>query len=177
MSTTQSETLETFDEIREIVDVLSDNMNQPLDAAATHAVQIVGLESHVPCVKDTDCSQLFWKKIESSYNQGHFSHAESWCRLALHGVFAKSGTSNAAKIARFASNCGDESQRLIGIRKMILCALERHDTAAAREIFGQMSADAKVAPVTQYLMFKVALRSGERDFGKQTSFQEAREST
>lgn len=50
---------------------------------------------------------------------------------------------------------------------MILCALERQDTGLAREVFSQMAAEAKAAPMTQYLMFKVALRSGEKDFGEQ----------
>ena len=50
----------------------------------------------------------------------------------------------------------------------MLCALARQDTGLAREVYNQMSPDAQRAPMTQYLMFKVALRSGERDFGSYT---------
>jgi hypothetical protein len=54
-------------------------------------------------------------------------------------------------------------------RKMILCALNRHDLAAAREMFHRMPASSKTAPLTQYLMFKVSLRSGDREQGESSA--------
>jgi hypothetical protein len=49
---------------------------------------------------------------------------------------------------------------------MIQCALQRQDTGAAREVFNKMSDTGKSAPMTRYLMFKVALRSGDAEFGR-----------
>ncbi len=51
----------------------------------------------------------------------------------------------------------------------MLCALASQDPGSAREIFSQMSSDAKTAPLTQYLMFKVALRSGDQEAGGHAS--------
>ena len=48
---------------------------------------------------------------------------------------------------------------------MIQCALERQDNGTAREIFNKMSVIGKAAPLTRFLMFKVALRSGDAEFG------------
>jgi len=51
-------------------------------------------------------------------------------------------------------------------RKMILCALARHDYAAAREVFSKMSDIGRDDPITRYLMYKVGLHNGEADFGR-----------
>lgn len=48
----------------------------------------------------------------------------------------------------------------------MLCALAGQDPGSAREAFSQMSSDAKAAPLTQYLLFKVALRSGDQEAGE-----------
>src|SRR4051794_20406816 len=48
---------------------------------------------------------------------------------------------------------------------MVQCALQRPDIGAAREVFNKMSDGGKEAPMTRYLMFKVALRSGDAEFG------------
>jgi len=49
---------------------------------------------------------------------------------------------------------------------MILCALARHDYAAAREVFSKMSDIGRDDPITRYLMYKVGLHNGEADFGR-----------
>ncbi|KAJ9649388.1 sporulation-specific protein 22 [Coniosporium tulheliwenetii] len=91
---------------------------------------------------------LLWKRIEAAYTQEQYEVAESWCRLTIHGVFEKSGELNRSKIAR----------------KIILCALARQDLPTAREAFFQMSDAGKAAPMTRYLMYKVAMREGDTDF-------------
>ncbi|KAF1989013.1 SPO22-domain-containing protein [Aulographum hederae CBS 113979] len=86
---------------------------------------------------------LIWNRIESTYSQNHFDMAESWCSLAAHPLFEQCGELNQAKLAR----------------KLILCALGRHNLDAAREHWFRMTDVAKSAPITRYLMFKVAVRS------------------
>ena len=49
---------------------------------------------------------------------------------------------------------------------MILCALARHDYAAAREVFSKMSDPSREDRVTRYLMYKVALHANNPDLGK-----------
>jgi hypothetical protein len=51
-------------------------------------------------------------------------------------------------------------------RKIILCALARHDYAAAREVFTKMSDTGRDDRITRYLMYKVGLHNGEADFGR-----------
>ncbi|POS79951.1 hypothetical protein DHEL01_v201659 [Diaporthe helianthi] len=90
---------------------------------------------------------LIWKKVEANYNQGQYGMAERWCRLALNPVFSNSGPVNRLKIQR----------------KLLLCALAQNDVDTARSIFCNMSRDAREDPMTQYLMYKTTVRSGDRD--------------
>ncbi|KAI9826189.1 MAG: hypothetical protein M1819_007445 [Sarea resinae] len=82
---------------------------------------------------------LLWKRIESLASQQQYLHAQTWCRLALHTLFQNSGDMNMAKIS------------------------SHHDLASAREAYSQMSQTAKDAPMTKYLMYKVAIRTGDTD--------------
>lgn len=90
---------------------------------------------------------LIWKKIEANYSQGHYDMAEKWCQLALSPVFSNSGPSNTAKIQR----------------KLLLCAIARNDVDSAKSTLYSMSRDAQEDPMTQYLMYKVTVRSGDRE--------------
>lgn len=90
---------------------------------------------------------LIWKKVEANYNQGQYGMAERWCRLALNPVFSNSGPLNSMKIQR----------------KLLLCALAQNDFDAARSTFRTMSRDAQKDPMTQYLMYKASVRSGDRE--------------
>lgn len=90
---------------------------------------------------------LIWKKVEANYNQGQYGMAERWCRLALNPVFSNSGPLNGMKIQR----------------KLLLCALAQNDVYAARSTFCTMSHDAQNDPMTQYLMYKTSVRSGDRE--------------
>ncbi|KAG8164456.1 hypothetical protein KVR01_006374 [Diaporthe batatas] len=90
---------------------------------------------------------LIWKKVEANYNKGQYAMAERWCRLALNPVFTNSGPLNSMKIQR----------------KLLLCALAQNDVDAARSVFCTMTLDAQKEPMTQYLMYKTTVRSGDRE--------------
>jgi tetratricopeptide (TPR) repeat protein len=90
---------------------------------------------------------LILRKVEANYNQGQYEMAERWCRLALSPAFSNSGPLNSAKIQR----------------KLLLCALARNDVDSAKSTFCIMSRDAQKDPMTQYLMYKTAVRSGDRE--------------
>ncbi|WQF82317.1 Putative meiosis specific protein Spo22/ZIP4/TEX11 [Colletotrichum destructivum] len=90
---------------------------------------------------------LIWKKIEITYSQGHFDIADSWCQVALQPLFQNGGPANMSRLGR----------------KLILCALGGNDTGRARQAFHNMSEAAQNEPMTRYLMYKVALRSADRE--------------
>lgn len=90
---------------------------------------------------------LIWKKIEANYSQGQYEMAEKWCRLALSSVFSNSGPLNNAKIQR----------------KLLLCAIARNDVVSAKSTFYTMPRDAQEDPMTQYLMYRATVRSGDRE--------------
>jgi hypothetical protein len=90
---------------------------------------------------------LIWKQIETAFEAQKYNTAQAWCRLALHNLFAKGGEFNKAKICR----------------KLMLCALSDHDFAAAREAFFAMPESGQDAAESQYLMYKLALRSADAE--------------
>ncbi|KAK2008451.1 SPO22-domain-containing protein [Colletotrichum eremochloae] len=90
---------------------------------------------------------LLWKKIEVNYNQGHFDFADGWCQIALLPLFQNGGPANRSRLSR----------------KLILCALGQNDTERARQVFHNMAETAQNEPMTRYLMYKVALRSADRE--------------
>jgi hypothetical protein len=110
--------------------------------------------------------QLLWKRVESSSSQEQFGAAEAWCRICLHSIFDKAGAQNKARIARWSSITVRRTGVLTENRKIIQCALSRQDDAAAREAFNKMSDSGKDDPVTRYLMYKVGLRCGDMELGK-----------
>lgn len=55
-----------------------------------------------------------------------------------------------------------------------MCALARHDYAAAREIFSKMSDPGREDRMTRYLMYKVALHGNDPDLGTTTGLRISR---
>lgn len=51
-------------------------------------------------------------------------------------------------------------------RKIILCGLESKDFGMAMEAFNEMSEAARNEPFTRFLMFKIAMRTSDKDLGK-----------
>ncbi|KAL9030876.1 MAG: hypothetical protein Q9196_001049 [Gyalolechia fulgens] len=86
---------------------------------------------------------LMLRRIETFYSQGDYDQADVWCRLALHNIFSNSGTSNVGKLQR----------------KRLLCALAKADFATCRNIHHHMSKSTVGDLSTQYLVYKVALRT------------------
>lgn len=95
---------------------------------------------------------LLWKRVEASYNQELYDDAETWCKLSLHPVFSSSGALNIGKLQR----------------KLILCAIGKSDSAKALELYSQMSTTNKMDPSTQYLLYKVALRSHDAELAAES---------
>ena len=93
---------------------------------------------------------LLWKRIETSYNQILYDNTAAWCQLSLHGIFSNSGPLNVGKLER----------------KMMLCALGTSVLARALEVYSQMSAVNQKDPATQYLLYKVALRSQDTELAR-----------
>ncbi|KAI2632325.1 meiosis protein SPO22/ZIP4 like-domain-containing protein [Hypoxylon sp. NC1633] len=90
---------------------------------------------------------LIWKRVDASFNQTEFDITEKWCHVALHPALRQSGPANSAKI----------------VRKLLICALRRNSLDDAAEIFRSMSELTKREPMTLYLAYKLALRSGDRE--------------
>lgn len=107
----------------------------------------VNLETPLPAPAVLAVQTLIWKKVDASFSQGELDITEKWCRVAMHPAFCNSGPANTAKIAR----------------KLMSCALQRNNLDNATEIFQSMSESAKREPMTLYLAYKLALRSGDRE--------------
>ncbi|KAL8797191.1 MAG: hypothetical protein Q9195_000658 [Heterodermia aff. obscurata] len=90
---------------------------------------------------------LLCKRVDTDFNQEAYDLAESWCRLSLHPIFASAGNLNMGKLQR----------------KLVICALGMADTRKALEVHLKMSEVTKKHPSTQYLLYKVALRSQNTD--------------
>ncbi|TVY49609.1 hypothetical protein LOCC1_G000373 [Lachnellula occidentalis] len=135
MSVTQRDSPEALSSLEEFFTMIASNVNQPIGATATAAAHTASLPL------------LLWKHIESNYAQAQYDVAGKWCQLAMHQIFEKSGELNMARLSR----------------KLLLCAFARKDISSAREIFGSMSAVAQNEPMTRFLMYKIALRSGDHE--------------
>ncbi|MCJ1284476.1 hypothetical protein MMC26_003808, partial [Xylographa opegraphella] len=120
---------------------IQDSLKQILDVLPAQFQNWIGASA-------THAAQtLIWRRIEKSYNQREYSEAIVWSRLALHEIFDNSGDMNIGKIQR----------------KIIICTLATSDYATARSIYSGMSDTVRSADETKYLMYKVALRSGDRE--------------
>lgn len=50
-----------------------------------------------------------------------------------------------------------------GTRKLLLCALSRNDHESAKTIFFSMAEETQKDPMTQYLMYRATIRSGDHE--------------
>jgi hypothetical protein len=95
---------------------------------------------------------LIWKKIEATYSQAEYQLAQQWCAMIQHQILAQSGELNAVIISR----------------KLIQCAIARHDDAAVREAFYQMPSASRDAPATRYLIYRFALRTNDTELAAES---------
>lgn len=91
---------------------------------------------------------LLWRRLEAVNSVNQFGQSARWAQLMLHPLFG---------------NCGEINKSKIG-RKRIMCALAMQDFDAARQLFYEMSDNGKASPLTRFLMFKLALRTGDDIF-------------
>lgn len=56
---------------------------------------------------------------------------------------------------------------LTGYRKLLLCALNRNDLDTAKSTFFSMTAETQKDPMTQYLMYRTTIRSGDSDIASE----------
>ncbi|KAK2802668.1 hypothetical protein FQN50_007276 [Emmonsiellopsis sp. PD_5] len=108
-------------------------------------LDIIGNASTPDCQQYYE-SQLLWKKLNSAFGLKEYDIAEKWCLLAKNVIFENAGESNKSKLSRLKHN-----------RKLMLCALEKNDTAKARQAFNEMPESSRSDSLTQYLMYRVAL--------------------
>jgi hypothetical protein len=52
-------------------------------------------------------------------------------------------------------------------RKLLLCALQKNDLVTAKDLFQSMAEATREQPITLYLGFKLAIRSGDREMATQ----------
>ena len=90
---------------------------------------------------------LMWKMIEAAPGAPQERTSDTWCRLARHAIFDNAGELNKSKLGR----------------KMMLHALANGDLVTAREAFFQLPESGKSAPMTMYIMYKLALQSGDAE--------------
>lgn len=57
----------------------------------------------------------------------------------------------------------NEGLSIDGSRKLMLCALNRNDLDAAKSTFFSMTIETQRDPMTQYLMYRTTIRSGDTD--------------
>lgn len=69
--------------LKNLLDSMVKKLAKPFTPKATHAAQI-----------------LLWKISEAFFSQGKYQVAGSWCRIAQHSIFDKTGELNIAKISR-----------------------------------------------------------------------------
>ena len=104
------------------------------------------------------------KRIEASYRGETYDVADRWCDLALHRIFVSADPLNIGKLQRYVSTIFVTV--VTANRKQILCAVALSDMERGREIASSMTNANRNDPGTQYLLFKIALQSGDNELGR-----------
>jgi len=82
----------------------------------------------------------------------------------MHRIFENTGPLNRAKIERYASSTLPYPPVLISNhRKHLLCALAQNNIDGARSVYHSMSEESQKEPRTLYLLYKIAVRSDDRE--------------
>ena len=92
--------------------------------------------------------------------------AAGWCSLACHNLFSSAGELNKAKLGRSVFGSGRHTDILTANSKMIMNAITSGNVSVAREAYYRMPESGKTAAMTNYLMYKLALRTGDADMGE-----------
>ncbi|KAL2755292.1 hypothetical protein ACRALDRAFT_2105736, partial [Sodiomyces alcalophilus JCM 7366] len=130
MATNQEDTGEAIRSLGNLVTSLYGSLGKPVDSSTAVAAVT-----------------LLWNKVNVTFRQEQFDHAEGWLHVAAHELFLDVGPANHAKIGR----------------KLILCGLERNDCGKAKEVFLALNESARSEPMTCYLMYRVALQTADTE--------------
>lgn len=90
-------------------------------------------------------------------------------RILVHTTLAagirKRWREQSSKDTEVGNVTGMHTSRLTIYRRMIACAMAKHDTVKARQTFNQMPQSIRDAPLTRFLLFKVALKDRDTTLG------------
>lgn len=99
---------EMTDQLEALLNEVASVPNSAFSASATHAAQLVCVLSRKIYPARVSLgdgkltyTKLMTRRIETAYSHGDYEQADSWCRLALHRIFGKSGESNIGKLQRY----------------------------------------------------------------------------
>ncbi|BCS26477.1 uncharacterized protein APUU_51188S [Aspergillus puulaauensis] len=127
-----------------LTNTTSNEDHSPVHAeAAAQILTDCGLDK--PSENTTQASLiLIWKYIDTMLSKGSTFIAEQWCRFILkHSIFQKTPDVEAKYF-----------------RKLALCVLEKYNPSTAQQIFGEIPEVCKHCPLTLYLMYRLALLTG-----------------
>ena len=93
---------------------------------------------------------VLWKQIEIYASQGRFEISKHLCALAQHRLFQNCGEGNKGKITR----------------KLIQCSIANKNWDSARQYFFAMPEAVQAMPQSQFLLYKVAIRSDDEQLGR-----------
>lgn len=150
-------------QLRELLDEVAKNTKAPFSAQATHAAQTVGHPDLYTIIAELSrsCFGNRWKP----------SAVKNGTKKLKHGAVFASIRCSTWLVRRTSRRLQGRSFKLCissmlnFTRKSIMCALARGDYEAARLVFSMMSEIGREDRVTRYLMYKVALRSGQPELG------------
>jgi hypothetical protein len=92
---------------------------------------------------------VIWKSVEANTAQGRFQHAMELCQMAMCRLFFAAGEGNKAKL----------------YRKIMVCSISVNNFILARQAFFSMSQGSQEHIQSQFLLYKVALRSSDKELG------------
>ena len=96
--------------------------------------------------------------------RNRYDDAQDLCGLLQNSAFANGGNVNREKIQRYPP-FSFQLASLIFLRKVIMIALGRNNLRSALKAYNEMPSEARDAPLTRYLMYRVALQENNADLG------------
>lgn len=88
---------------------------------------------------------MLWRLIDSKLETQSYQQTAKICRLALHELFQGLGQGNREKLQR----------------RLISCCINVNDFTTAGELYFELSETAKSNPLSNYLRYLIALRTGD----------------
>ncbi|KAL5114846.1 sporulation-specific protein 22 [Pleosporales sp. CAS-2024a] len=137
-----------IEELHELLETASRNMEDTFSAPATHAAQT-----------------LLWKRVDAAYSQDQFAAAEAWCRICLHPVFDKAGAQNQDfPAAREAYKKMSDSGREEPVTRYLMykVGIKSHDVELVTECLDRVSRDSAKDATLLYACVMEAQGNGDK---------------